>query len=962
MTTWGEHLQKYKAVEGIDLFSKEFLERWGNESWEDDKTKEDDLCAAAKLHIQLVSRITTQRLPYADGVEIAALDSVYRLFGEARDIFKAHTKSRLTEAVTWEVLNEHVRPFTAKWHRQSQRGALDALDETDIFRNELSSLQKKLIVFDALLLEIRDGRKPPFAQDGGESDRERNIGAEMDPSKPETELPWGIHPKFGGLGDERIADAINAKERDAIDKRREYYRNRINADAAVKKNEASGQAKASSGAGEREPAPRENPGGERGESTEPCPPEWLARKHATALAISGGGIRSATFALGVLVALARRNILYQFDYLSTVSGGGYIGSFLTTFLNAAEAAQQPTAVATQQPVTKKTGEAATGQQPSDQIGLLRHDLPFRRDDGEAAALRHVRHHSKYLATGRLWERLQMTFTQVYGMALNGLGFAYLAGVAALVHYFLVNVLKISGPEPITVLLLATVAVVSFLVSMIARRHPKIQKVTDIVMTLATSVALIALFLWLLLNELYAFTENPRVFAAVATLPLLASAILALGAGLPPPVRVAMVVLSILAAPILFLGIELQAYEFLNHVKVFGNVEVFLSGCAIAILGLLFYWRCFDINFTSPHQHYKRKLGEAYLVQPGAPGAELSNNVSLRLSACAEKGRAPYHLVNCALNVPGSNNASMQGRLTDFFLFSPEYCGSPLVGYFPSSVWGDLDQNLDLGTAMAISGAAAAPQMGLGTVRNFSFWLALFNVRLGYWIRNPNIGGGTWPPGLSYLLQEMFGWANEKRPYLNVSDGGHIENLGVYELLRRRCKYIVAIDGEEDAKMTFHGLTTLQRLAFIDLGVSIDIAVDALRLGDKGLSHSHFAFCRVRYPKGSRDGDVSYGYLIYLKLSLTGNEGEFIRRYRLDEPAFPHHSTADQFFTEAQFEAYRSLGEHIGDKLFLPAIVGSDIANSKDVKVEEWFREIGKSMLDPLPPPPTTAAAATTRTS
>ena len=116
---------------------------------------------------------------------------------------------------------------------------------------------------------------------------------------------------------------------------------------------------------------------------------------------------------------------------------------------------------------------------------------------------------------------------------------------------------------------------------------------------------------------------------------------------------------------------------------------------------------------------------------------------------------------------------------------------------------------------------------------------------------------------------------------------------------------------------------------------------------KGLSHSHFAFCRVRYPTDSRDGEASYGYLIYLKLSLTGNEGEFIRRYRLDEPAFPHHSTADQFFTEAQFEAYRSLGEHIGDKMFLPAIVSSAIAGSNDVNLEQWFREIGKSMLEPL---------------
>ncbi|UFZ01741.1 hypothetical protein LQG66_20720 [Bradyrhizobium ontarionense] len=74
----------------------------------------------------------------------------------------------------------------------------------------------------------------------------------------------------------------------------------------------------------------------------------------------------------------------------------------------------------------------------------------------------------------------------------------------------------------------------------------------------------------------------------------------------------------------------------------------------------------------------------------------------------------------------------------------------------------------------------------------------------------------------------------KRDRVNLSDGGHIENFGVYELLRRRCKYIVAIDGEQDPKMTFGGLTTLQRLAAIDLGVTIDIGVGQLRLGEKGL--------------------------------------------------------------------------------------------------------------------------------
>jgi hypothetical protein len=248
--------------------------------------------------------------------------------------------------------------------------------------------------------------------------------------------------------------------------------------------------------------------------------------------------------------------------------------------------------------------------------------------------------------------------------------------------------------------------------------------------------------------------------------------------------------------------------------------------------------------------------------------------------------------------------------------------------------------------MAISGAAAAPQMGLGTMRQLTFWFALLNIRLSYWLRNPRQRKAFLStPTLWHLFQEMFSLAHERGHFINLSDGGHIENLGVYELLRRRCKFIVAIDGEQDAKMSFHALTTLQRLAFIDLGVTIDINLDDLRLNARGLTRSHFCFSRIAYPQEKRDDDPVYGYFLYVKLSLTGNEGEFLRRYRLDEPSFPHHSTADQFFTESQFEAYRSLGEHVGDKLFLPAIIG-DVAADRNFDVEMWFTAIGKSMLDP----------------
>lgn len=360
----------------------------------------------------------------------------------------------------------------------------------------------------------------------------------------------------------------------------------------------------------------------------------------------------------------------------------------------------------------------------------------------------------------------------------------------------------------------------------------------------------------------------------------------------------------------------------------------------------------DVNSTSPHRYYRDRLAETFLIRTSAnknPGSDFDAGVSVRLSDLTTKRRSPYHLINCALNVPGSKNIAMQGRMTDFFSFTSDFCGSPLTGYLPTTKWEAADTHLDLGTAMAISAAAAAPQMGLVTMRTLSFWLVLLNVRLGYWAKKPQNELGTFfgAPGFFCLWQEMLGTMNETSPWLNLTDGGHIENLGVYELLRRRCKYIIAVDGEEDSKMTFHGLTTLQRLAAIDLGVRIDINLDDLRLNDQRLSRSHFRFCRVRYPKEGRGSKDEFGYLLYVKLSLTGNEGEFLRRYRLDNPVFPHDSTADQFFTEAQFEAYRNLGEHVGDKLFLRAIVGN-LADSKEVKLEEWFLQLGKSLLEPAP--------------
>ena len=157
-----------------------------------------------------------------------------------------------------------------------------------------------------------------------------------------------------------------------------------------------------------------------------------------------------------------------------------------------------------------------------------------------------------------------------------------------------------------------------------------------------------------------------------------------------------------------------------------------------------------------------------------------------------------------------------------------------------------------------------------------------------------------------LRREMTMRVDDSWRWVNLSDGGHLENLAAIELLRRRCKLIVVGDGEADPEMHFNGLATLMRTAFIDLGITIEINVDALRLADNRRCATHFAIGRISYP-----GETECGYLLYLKSSFTGDEHEVITEYRNRSPDFPQESTADQFFDEGQFEAYRALGQHIG---------------------------------------------------
>jgi hypothetical protein len=843
---WRDHLANFNDGD-VRLFDEAFLRRWGDRVW---MPGADDKTAAALLHVELASRIATQKLGYTQGVETAALTSVYLLFEQTRKICEAWPGARHLCDVAWDVLNRHVRPFTAKWHDKSEAGLLRSLDATDDFRAELAALQPVLRRFDLLLLEIRDGARP-LPDDS--QPKQVDIAAEMfAPSA------WGIP------GTDDATRSVNKHEADFIVARREHY-------------------------------------------------DVDKTRPAVGLALSGGGIRSATFSLGVLAALARRNILCQVDYLSTVSGGGFVGAFLAAFLSSGS----------------PPGSGNTG------VGLRRDELPFRSEQRESAALGHIRQTSRYLATDSRWERWQVALAQLSGLLLNLLMLAALIAAFSLVEFLLHAVPFFEVPLDIA-LLAGGFAILSLLLVPLLIYVGLKPAIAEAIGSAVTAIA-VALVVWIglgALHDLYQarFERSPAELAWTLAVPLLLIAVGVIGERLLPRFKWVFGLLTRLAMPLFVFAFYL-AFYFL-----FVRWPEWRTAVVAAVLLLVVYLLVFvDVNFTGLHRHYRRKLAGTFVIGPNGADAVASAS-GIKLSALADSHAAPYPIINAALNVPASRRPDMRGRLADFFSFTPHSCGSVVTGYLPTVDWEKANPELDLASAMAISGAAASPHMGLLTPTPFSFWLALLNVRLNYWIRKPTTS--KWRvAGLVQLLSEMFGKIDERGAFLNLSDGGHIENLGAYELLRRRCRFVIVIDGEHDPKMTFNAITNLQRLAAIDLRARIDIDLDDLRLDPHGLSASHFRFCRIHYATGEK------GYLLYLKLSLTGNEGEFLRRYKLDEPDFPHHSTANQFFTETQFEAYRSLGEHIGDKLFLKAVLG-DLADQTEVEVGAWFKAIAESFLDP----------------
>lgn len=371
---------------------------------------------------------------------------------------------------------------------------------------------------------------------------------------------------------------------------------------------------------------------------------------------------------------------------------------------------------------------------------------------------------------------------------------------------------------------------------------------------------------------------------------------------------------------------------------------FAALCLLLALLLVFSWRV-DINKFSLHNMYKNRLVRCYLGasrranRNASPFIGLDDKDDLALARLGSTPdlppQRPFHILNAALNISQGAELAWQERKAASFVFTPAYCGYAFGGvqgestrdarapdarsdaYRSTATYGVEDEHkegITLGMAMTTSGAAVSPNQGRATSPALAFVLTVFNARLGRWSPNP-AEGGRLPPspriGLIALLQELFGYSNERRRYVYLSDGGHFDNLGLYELVRRRCTLVLAVDASGDPDRKFDDLAEAVRKCRVDLGARIEFDDDApLRAQPPHtLPEAGYLVGRIVYP------DQPPGVLIYLKPTLCRDAREpvDVRTYAAVNPRFPHQTTVDQFFDESQFEAYRQLGEHQGDR-------------------------------------------------
>ena len=732
------------------------------------------------------------------------------------------------------------------------------------------------------------------------------------------------------------------------------------------------------------------------------------------LCLSGGGIRSATFNLGLLQAFAEKGLLRYLHYVSTVSGGGYIGGFLSAWRYHLELDRN------RNPERKERDETFPTRVTGPGVGErerpeLRHLREFSRFLMPRVGFRHSEtwiaiaavlggtlislsivscavavlffawHACLSLIVGngvppfsnaspnpiiraatfavvtailhvtseyRAWKQGQLGDSSPgygigYGLATAGLCFIGWWFIPPLWKDESLRLASNSGSQPVcigfldalapsVVWLASALALLIFhaLVQRLITPMPRMASDRAVGRCLAGSVvATVLAIVWCVAGQL---TEKQR-WTATGSLGAAAAALFFwLRAWLAKPVeethgsallsatlkrlKPVLPQVSAIAAVVLYL---LGVAAIVRHFE--ASVPAL---CAMAFVPLSsLFW--FDPKFTGLHEFYRARIARCFLgaaqAKPPAPG-----KVALRAATAAQPeddvtlgklrdlwGKAPIHLVCCAAN---NLNGDALGSL---YRGARSSAISPLgvsVGNFSSA-----RDDLSFSSALTASAAAFNSQMGAISMKlgpAVAFIMCLLNLRLGLWVAHPsNAQTRLLFPALNFFFEALGMtrsdqlWDRNSRGnsqlvgagrQLHLSDGGHFENLGLYELVRRHCRHIIVSDASADPNCTFDDLANAIRRVREDFGVEIEIDTSPLRKDERGFAKQHAVYGVIHFD--GLDG-TDKGAIIYFKPTLTGDEPVDILEFRERQRTFPHDSTGDQFYDEAQWESYRRLGQH-----------------------------------------------------
>jgi hypothetical protein len=411
---------------------------------------------------------------------------------------------------------------------------------------------------------------------------------------------------------------------------------------------------------------------------------------------------------------------------------------------------------------------------------------------------------------------------------------------------------------------------------------------------------------------------------------------AAGGGFVPPMNVVIDLIAAVFGITLFMLLG-QLGTMLTHGSVLADLILMaIAGSLAWALG-----RRINVNRFSMHAVYRIRLVRAFLgsarpkrTPDGFTGIDPNDNPRMADLILPGVKRMLFPVFNVTLNLVAGRNTAWTERKGESFTITPCHCGGaylhrcedaaadlPVRGaYVPTPVYAgneketgpdDAANGITLGTAITLSGAAVSPSRGYYSTPATAFLMTLFNVRLGAWLPNPATASAQQlrqakpPNALVTLTRELLGLTDDRGHAVYLTDGGHFENLGLYEIVRRRCRYIVVVDAGEDPAASFDDLGNAVRKVRIDFDVEIEFDPPVgIGSRDKPVKpFRNFACATIRYPEDK----AATGKLIYLKPCDPAYMPMDVRAYLNGHPAFPHDSTVEQFFTESEFESYRKLG-------------------------------------------------------